>query len=98
MGYRDDMVARLRQDGLWEQLRGDQQKRFLNLTDDQARQILIMDDQWDMGEQRAIEVFGLMSLVRMIGAFNGALVQNLHCGVEVRDRRRGGEDSGIGGV
>ena len=75
MGYRDDMVARLRQDGLWDQLRGDQQKRFLSLTDDQARQILIMDDEWDMGEQRAIEMFGLMSLVQMIGAFNGALVQ-----------------------
>ena len=75
MGYRDDMIARLQQDGLWDQLRGDQQKRFLSLTDDQARQILVMDDQWDMGQQRAIEIFGLMSLVQMIGAFNGALVQ-----------------------
>ena len=34
-----------------------------------------MDDHWDMGDQQAIEVFGLMSLVRMIGVFNGALVQ-----------------------
>ena len=75
MGYRDDMVRRLREDGLWEQLTGRQQERFLSLTDDQARKIMVFDDHWDMGEMRTIEFFGLNSLVQMIASFKGALVQ-----------------------
>jgi hypothetical protein len=75
MGYRDDVVVRLQENGLWDQLTGEQQQRFLGLSDEQARQILVMDDDWDMGEQHAIKMFGVMSLVKMIGAFNGSLVQ-----------------------
>jgi hypothetical protein len=75
MGYSKDLVSHLRQNGLWDQLTGDQQKRFERLTDEQARQILVMDDQWEMSEQPAVEAFGLMSLVQMIRAFQGALVE-----------------------
>jgi hypothetical protein len=75
MGYSDDLVARLRQDGMWDQLTVEQQDRFAGLSDEQARQILVMDDQWEMSEQGAVEVFGLMSLVRMIRSFRGALVE-----------------------
>jgi hypothetical protein len=76
MGYRDDLIRRLQQDGVWDQLTGDQQERFQNLTDDQARQMMVMDDQWDMGNEKAIEAFGLLSLVQMIGTFKGALVEH----------------------
>lgn len=75
MGYSDDLVARLRQDGVWDQLTGEQQQRFEDLSDEQARQMLVMDDQWQMSEQPAIEAFGLMSLVQVIRLFRGALVQ-----------------------
>ena len=75
MGYRDDMIRRLQEDGLWDHLTGRQQKRFSSLSDDQARQIMIFDDRWDMGDMRTIEFFGLNSLVQMIALFKGALVQ-----------------------
>ena len=75
MGYRDDMIQRLKQAGIWDQLTGEQRQRFEGLTDEQARQILVMDDQWEMGEERAIEIFGLLSLVRVIRLFKGALVE-----------------------
>jgi hypothetical protein len=75
MGYADDLIARLRETGVWDQLTSDQQRRFRNLTDEQARQMMVMDDQWEMGEQKAIEAFGVLSLVQMIGAFQGALVE-----------------------
>jgi hypothetical protein len=65
----------LQQEGAWDQLTAKQQKRFRNLTDDQARQMMVMDDLWDMADKKAVEVFGLLSLVQMIKSFNGALVE-----------------------
>ena len=76
MGYLDDLIRRLQQDGVWDQLTVEQQERFQKLTDDQARQMMVMDDQWDMGDEQAIEAFGLLSLVQMIGTFKGALVEH----------------------
>ena len=76
MGYRDDLIRRLQKDGSWNQLTVENQTRFQNLTDEQARYILVMDDQWEMGDEKAIEVFGLMSLVQMIGLFKGALIEH----------------------
>lgn len=72
MSYRDDLIRRLQQDGLWDQLTSEQQTRFCRVTDDQARQMMIMDDQWDMGDEEAVELFGLLSLTRMIMSFQGA--------------------------
>jgi hypothetical protein len=37
--------------------------------------MMIMDDQWEMGDEEAVELFGLLSLTRMIMSFKGALVQ-----------------------
>jgi hypothetical protein len=89
MGYRDDLINRLQQDGLWNQLTSEQQTRFHGLTDEQARQMMIMDDQWDMGDEEAVELFGLLSLTRMIMSFKGALVQ--HEGENVGKLSRAGE-------
>jgi hypothetical protein len=75
MGYREEVIRRLQQDGLWEQLTCEQQTRFQSLTEDRARQIMVADDQWDMGETDAIELFGLMSLVQAILLFKGTLVE-----------------------
>ena len=75
MGYCDDLVARLQGEGAWEQLTAEQQTRFQGLSDEQARQILVMEDEWNMSEKPAVELFGVMSLVQMIGLFEGALVE-----------------------
>lgn len=76
MGYRDDLIRRLQQDGLWDQLSGQQQTRFQSLTEDQARQMMVMDDQWTLGDEETVGVFGLMALVQMIPSFKGALVEH----------------------
>ena len=75
MGYRDDLIERLQEAGSWPQLTAEEQSRFKKLTDEQARQILVMDDHWQMGDEKAVGVFGLMSLVQMMGLFRGALVE-----------------------
>ena len=89
MGYRDDLIRRLEQDGLWGQLTAEQQSRFRGLTDDQARQMMVMDDHWDLGEKKAVELFGLVSLVQMIMSFKGMLVE--HRGENVGKLSRAGE-------
>jgi len=74
MSYRDDLIRQIQQDGYWNQLSGEDQKRFEALSDDQARQMMVMGDHWDLGEPEAIGLFGVLSLVEMIMSFKGALV------------------------
>lgn len=76
MSYRDDLIRRFQQDGTWEQLTAEQQQRFQNLTDDQIRRMMVLEDQWNMSDEKAIGVFGQMSLVQAISAFGGALVEH----------------------
>lgn len=76
MSYRDDLIQQLRQDGHWDQLTGEEQNRFQGLTDDQARQMMVMGDRWDLGETETVELFGLISLAEMIMSFKGALVEH----------------------
>jgi hypothetical protein len=75
MGYREDLIQRLRRDGWWDQLSIEHQRRFQNLTDDQARQLMVVDDQWEMGDEEAVKMFGLMSLVQVFSLFKGVLVE-----------------------
>jgi hypothetical protein len=37
--------------------------------------MMVMDDQWDMSDEEAVEVFGIVSLVQLILLFKGALVE-----------------------
>ena len=89
MSYHDDLIHRLQQDGLWAQLTAEQQKRLQGLTDDQARQMMVMDDHWDLGEKKAVELFGLVSLVQMIMSFKGTLVE--HQGDDIGRLSQAGE-------
>jgi len=75
MGYRDDLIDRLAREGSWDRLAIEEQRRFEHLTNDQARQIMVMEDQWSLGEQEAVELIGLASLVQMIVLFRGSLVE-----------------------
>jgi hypothetical protein len=75
MGYRDDLIGRLAEAGVWDRLAADEQARFQTLTDDQARQIMVIKDQWDLGDREAVELIGLASLVQMIVLFRGSLVE-----------------------
>jgi hypothetical protein len=76
MGYRDELIERLRDAGAWEGLTVQEQRRFQDLTDDQARQLMVMDDAWEMGDDDAVQVMGVVSLVRMMTSFKGALVEH----------------------
>jgi hypothetical protein len=75
MGYRDDLIDRLREEGIWDQLTAEQQRRFESLSDDQARKMMVMDDQWGLGDQQAIQALGTVSLVQALTAFRGVLVE-----------------------
>jgi len=75
MSYRDDLIRRFQQDGTWDQLTAEQQQRFQNLTDDQIRQMMVLEDQWNMSDEQAIGMVGQISLVQAISAFGGALVE-----------------------
>ncbi len=75
MGYRDDLIERLKQEGQWDRVTGEQQRKLESLTHDEVRQLMIMQDEWDMGDKRTIELFGLVSVVQMIMSFKGALVE-----------------------
>ena len=37
--------------------------------------MMIIDDHWEMGDEEAVKLFGLLSLTRVIESFQGALVQ-----------------------
>jgi hypothetical protein len=51
------------------------QSRFANLSDQQARQMMVLEDQWNLGEHDAVNLVGLVSIIRMIQSFKGALVE-----------------------
>ncbi len=75
MGYRDDLIGRLKHARLWDRIALEEQRRFEHLTDDQARQIMVMEDQWDLGDREAVELLGLVSLGQMIALFRGSLIE-----------------------
>ena len=51
------------------------QGRLQNLSEDQARQIMVLEDEWTFGDMNAVRLLGLMSMVRVIQSFKGSLVQ-----------------------
>jgi hypothetical protein len=75
MGYRDELVRRLKHDGSWAAMTAQSQSRFANLSDEQARHMMVLEDQWNLGETGAVNLVGLMSIVRLIQSFKGALVE-----------------------
>ena len=81
MGYCDELIARLQQDGLWDKLTTQQQKGYQTLSDDHARQVMVMTDQFEIGDPQAVQKMALVSFGELIGAFCGALVE--HQGEEI---------------
>jgi hypothetical protein len=75
MGYRRDLISRLQREGSWQFMTLQIQRRLQALSEDQARQIMVLEDQWTLGEPDAVNLIGLVSLVRMIQSFKGALVE-----------------------
>jgi len=74
MSYRDDLIQRLRDVGTWERLAGDEQNRALALTDEEARRILVLTDDFDMGKIEGIAPVAVSSLIDMIASFKTNLV------------------------
>ena len=75
MAYRDELIRRLKQDGSWQTMTAKDQARFRGVSEEQARQMMVLEDQWTLGETDAVNLIGLVSLVRMISSFKGALVE-----------------------
>ena len=51
------------------------QSRLQNLSDDQARQLMVLEDEWTFGDTNAVRLLGLVSMIRVIQSFKGSLVQ-----------------------
>jgi len=73
--YRDELIRRLQQEGAWQCMTESNRSRFENISEGQARGIMVLEDQWTIGEQDAVNTLGLFSLVKMIQSFRGALVE-----------------------
>jgi len=50
------------------------QSRLQNLPDDQARDIMVLEDEWTVGDTDSVRMLGMVSMVRVILSFKGALV------------------------
>jgi hypothetical protein len=74
MGYRDDLIQQMQQDGTWNTLPSEQQTCLLGSTDEQVRQYLVRWDDWDMGEPKAMATIATASLVALISSFKMSLV------------------------
>jgi hypothetical protein len=75
MRYRDELIRRLQHEGSWQSMTVHNQSRFRQPSEDQARQIMVLEDQWTLCEPDAVNLIGLVSLVRMIQSFKAALVE-----------------------
>ena len=75
MGYREDLIQRLKNNGHWDQLTGEQQGEYESLSNEQARQLMVKIDQWDMGDEKTVQDLSFFSLARMVASFKGALFE-----------------------
>lgn len=75
MGYRDDLIQRMRQDGEWNQLTRDAQAQVQRYTDEQARSFMVLWDEWHMRDPEAQRKVGKAALYDLVGLFKMNLVQ-----------------------
>jgi hypothetical protein len=75
VGYRDELIGRMQRDGIWTGFTGEQQAEFLAFSDEQAKQFLVLKDQWDMGDSKTVARMAGVSLGELIASFNGELIQ-----------------------
>ena len=76
MGYRDDLIARVQQQGIWSKLTGEQQQRYLELSDEKAGELLVMADRFDMRDEETIQQVVVASMARFLTLFRGLLVED----------------------
>ena len=75
MQYREELIRRLQHEGSWDSMSAQDQSRLQNLPDDQAREVLVLEDEWTFGDTDAVHLLGMVSMVRVILSFKGALVK-----------------------
>ncbi len=74
MGYRHELLQRLRDSGAWNQMTGDERNCATTLSDEKARRNLVMIDDFDMGKREAVAPLALSSFVAILTSFNGSLI------------------------
>jgi hypothetical protein len=75
VGYRDDLIVRLKDSGLWGKLSGEHQLAIQEFTDDQACRVMVKVDAFDMNDQRVIDELARASLERLVRVFEGSLIE-----------------------
>lgn len=65
----------MRQNGSWNKLTGEEQTVYSKLTDDEAKNYMVLIDEWDMGEPDAKAVFAMASLKNLISSFKMKLIE-----------------------
>jgi hypothetical protein len=75
MGYRDDLIARVKAQGIWSKLTGEQQAKYLDMSDEQAGSLMAMADSFDMRDEATMQQIIVASMNRFLTLFDGALVE-----------------------
>lgn len=73
MGYRDDLIAQLKDAGVWQKMTGEEQGNFEQLTDQEAAALMVKGDELVRLEPEAVQETASTALKAAIGLFNGAL-------------------------
>jgi hypothetical protein len=76
VSYRNELIRRLRETGIWGQLTEQGQKDIENLTDDDCRRVMATADAWGMGIEQVIEPMKVVLLVQLATSFEGILVEH----------------------
>ncbi len=79
MGYREDFINRLRDEGLWDHLSGEQRREYEQFSDEQAGRIMGNWDWWLMGDPEINEQIGMAATIdickALLNVFQGQLLQ-----------------------
>jgi hypothetical protein len=75
MGYRDDLIERLKADGVWSQMNEEEHAEYEVLSDDHARRFMTMGDNLDMGDTSDLDEATIRALNVVPSLFRGALFQ-----------------------
>lgn len=76
MTYRDSLIERLMAAGHWEQMPAEDRERFRGMSDDDARRLLVIFDELDMGDPDLVRRIRAAFADTLRQMFRGALVES----------------------
>lgn len=76
MTYRDSLIERLMAAGHWEQMPAEDRERFRGMSDDDARRLLVIFDELDMGDPDLVRRIRAAFADTLRQMFRGAFVES----------------------